>query len=280
MALFQYHDHVGTGQRLTGIGRYNELLGRDLKRFLATNLLTLLGFLPFALGALYAILSSSILVLIPACIIGGAIAGPSLACMYDAVFRSLRDAPGKCMENYRRALKQNWRQSIIPGIVFCLLLGFYAFMLMLFWWASRFPGWGTIAVYACGIVIVTMFFSVYWPQLVLFEQTGTQRFKNCLLFLIRFFGRTFGCTLLQILYWAAIALLLPWSVILLPFLGVWFILFTVNFLLYGTMDEAFHIEEGIAQAFPEQAAFYEDDEAWLKRKQAERNHSAYLDKKK
>lgn len=271
MNLFPYHAPNGTGKRLTGIWRYSELLERDWKRFLTANLFTLLGFLPFLLGTLYAILSSSILVLLPSCILGGAIAGPFLACMYDTVFRSLRDAPGGCMENYRHAFRQNWRQSLIPGILFCLLLGFYTFMLMMFLWAVRFPGWGTIAVYACGILFITMFFSLYWPQLVLFEQTGIQRFKNCLLFIIRFFWRTFGCALLQILYWAIIVLFLPWSVILLPFLGVWFILYTSNFLLYDTMDGVFHIEEEIAQVFPEQAAFYEDDETWLKRKQAEQD---------
>lgn len=269
MAFFQYHTPAGTGNRLTDIQRYNELLGRDFKRFLAVNLLTLLGFLPFILGTLYSILSSSILVLIPVCIIGGAVAGPFLSCMYDTVFRSLRDAPGKFLANYKHAFRQNWRQSVIPGIIFCLLLGFYTFMLMMFLWAARFPGWGTIAVYVCGIVIITMFFSLYWPQLVLFEQTNMQRFKNCLLFCIRFFWKTFGCALLQITYWAVIVLLLPWSVILLPVLGIWFILFTVHFLLYETMNEAFHLEEEIARVFPEQAAFYEDDETWLKRKQSE-----------
>ena len=42
-------------------------------------------------------------------------------------------------------------------------------------------------------------------------------------------------------------------------------------ILYDTFNKIFHIEEEIAQAFPEQTAFYEDDEAWLKRKQAEQN---------
>lgn len=271
MPLFQYHAPNGTGQRLSGFPRYSELLERDFKRFFLVNLLTLLGFLPFALGTLYALLTSSVLILIPACIIGGAFAGPALSCMYDAVFRSLRDAPGKCLENYRHAWKQNWRQSIIPGIIFCLLVGFYTFMLMMFLWTARFPGFGTLAVYIFGLVLFTMFFSVYWPQLVLFEQAGLQRFKNCLLFIIRFFWITFGCALLQILYWAVIAIFLPWSIILLPLTGLWFILHAVNFLLYETMDEAFHIEEQIAQTFPEQAAFYEDDETWLKRKQEQKH---------
>ncbi len=272
-SFFKYHAPEGTGRRLTGFQRFRELLERDWKRFLLTNLLTILGFLPFVLGVLFSILSSSVLVLVPACVIGGAIAGPSLACMYDSIFRSLRDAPGKFLDHYRHAWKQNWRQSILPGILFCLLIGFYAFMLMMFWWATRFPGFGTLSIYLVGLVLLTMFFSVYWPQLVLFEQTGRQRFQNCLLFMVRFFWKTFGCALLQILYWAFMFLFFPLSVILLPITGIWFILYAANFLLYDTMNEVFHIEEQIAVAFPEQAAFYEDDETWLKKKQEEQAHA-------
>jgi len=264
-----YHMPEGTGQRLSGSQRYWELLGRGFKSFFAVNLLTLLGFFPLAFGVLLSFLSSSILVLIPACIIGGAVAGPALSCMHDAVFRSLRDAPGNWLANYKRALKQNWRQSIAPGILFSLLLGFYGFMLMTFWWASRLPSLGTVAIYLFGLLLLTMFFSLYWPQIALFEQSGKQRFQNCLLFIIRFFWKTLGCAMLQLLYWAAIVLFLPWSSLLLPFHGFWAILFTADFLLYSAMDESFHIEEQITQAFPEQTPFYEDDEAWLKRKQEE-----------
>ncbi len=275
MNLFPNHNlPVGTGQRLTGSWHYRELVGRDFKRFFAVNLLTLLGFSPFAFGVLLSILSSSILVLIPACIIGGITAGPALSCMHDTIFRSLRDAPGEWLDNYKRAWKQNWRQSIIPGILFCLLLGFYSFMLMTFWWASHLPSLGTIAVYLFGLLLLTMFFSLYWPQIALFEQSWKQRFQNCLLFMIRYFWKTLGCALLTLLYWAAMVLFLPWSSMLLPFLGIWFILFTADFLLYSAMDEAFQIEEQITQAFPEQAPFYEDDEAWLKRKQEEPKKNA------
>lgn len=271
-SLFHYDTPTGTGRRLTGFSRYTELLGRDFKRFFLVNLLTLLGFLPLALGVLYAILSSSILILIPACIIGGIIAGPSLACLYDTTFRSLRDAPGKWTENYKRAWKQNWRQAILPGIIFCLLLGFYAFMLMMFWWAVKSPSLGTILLFFVSLVFFTMFFSLYWPQLVLFEQTGKQRFQNCLLFMIRYFWKCLGCACIQIVYWAVIILLLPWSVVLLPLIGIWLILFTANFLIYDTLNHVLGIEEQIAQKFPEQAAIYEDDEMWLKRKQEEQRH--------
>lgn len=274
MVLFpNLRSQAGTGRRLTGMARFTELLDRDFKKYFLGNLFTLAGFLPFGIGVLFSILSSSILILIPSCLIGGALAGPALSCMYDLIYRSLRDAPGKFLANYRHAWKQNWRQSIIPGMIFCTLIGFYLFMVMMLWWADTFPGYGTIAVYLAGLIILTMIFSLYWPQIVLFEQSGIQRLRNSILFMIRYFPKTFGCAVLQAAYWIILALFLPWSVILLPLIGFWFILFLANFLLYPTMNETFHIEEEIARSYPEQAAFYEDDQTWLRRKQEEENES-------
>lgn len=72
-------------------------------------------------------------------------------------------------------------------------------------------------------------------------------------------------------------LFLPWSVMMLPVIGFWFILYTANFLIYNTFNSCFQIEEQIAQAFPEQVPFYEDDETWLKRKQEENYVSHHTD---
>lgn len=268
--LFRSNTYIPSGKRLTGFPRYTEVLEQNMKKFLFTNLLTLAGFLPFGIGVALAILSSSILVLIPSCMIGGIFAGPAISCMYDAIMRGLRDVPGKCWENYRHAWKQNWRQSLLPGILFCFLLGFYIFMAMLFWWSARFPGWGTLILYVFSLLLFLMFFSVCWPQIVLFQQPFLQSARNCLLFILRFFPKTAGIALLQLFYWAAMILFLPWSVMMMPLIGFWFILYTANFLLYDTLNDSFRIEEQIADMFPEQVPFYEDDEAWLKRKQEEK----------
>lgn len=272
MSLFRLDLRPGNGRRLTGGARYREILGRDLVRFLIVNLLTIFGFLPLIAGVAVAILSSSILILIPACIIGGMFAGPAMACMHDIILRSLRDAPDKLRENYKRALKQNWRQALVPGIIFSMMLGFYAFMMMLMWWADTSPSWGTIALLFFGMLLFFMFFTVYWQLLVLFDQPQKQRITNCLLFIIKFFWKVFRCAVQQILYWGVLILFMPLSVILLPFTGIWFILFTTDFKLYDTMNETFEIEKQIVKAFPEQEVVFEDDEAWLKRKQEEMRH--------
>lgn len=257
------------GNRLKGMSRFTELLGRDFKRYFLTNLLTVIAFVPVTAGIVYAILSSSILVLIPSCILGGMIAGPALCAMYDCLYRSFRDASGPVWKDYKRAIRQNLRQAVPGGALFCTMLGSYAFMLLLFYSASRFPGWSTILLLLFSILFFGMFFTLYWPMVILFELRTADRLRNILLFGLTFFWKIAGITLLQILYWAVIVLFFPWSALLMPLTGFWLILLIANFLLYPMINQSFSLEERIAQAFPEQAPFYETDEMWLERKMRE-----------
>ena len=62
-------DKLPPGRR-KGFPRYTQLLGRDFKQLFLMDLLTLASFIPYGLGVGYAVLSQSVLVLIPVCIIG------------------------------------------------------------------------------------------------------------------------------------------------------------------------------------------------------------------
>ena len=114
-------------QRPVGFKRYAQVLERDWKRFFLVDLLTLGSLIPFGLGMGYAVLSSSVLVLIPVCILGGLIAGPGLAGMYDMLLRGLRDNVDDWWFSYKKAMRQNWKASLVPGVVMCLFLGFLIF---------------------------------------------------------------------------------------------------------------------------------------------------------
>lgn len=244
MGLFFPEDpHFDENTRQTGFYRYRQLLSVRFGRWWKTNLLTLAGFAPLAAGIFYAIASSSLLVLIPCSILGGMIAGPFLAGMYDAILRGLRDDPLPWWDGYRRAWKQNWKSSLIPGALLGLALGVYAFMAMLFWWAERAPSLGTVALYLSALLAVLIINTLYWPQLVLFQQKASVRLRNCLLFCIKYFWQVLGVGLLQLGYWTVFVLFAPWTLLLLPVLGIWYILFLAQFLLYNQMDEAFRIEK-------------------------------------
>lgn len=243
MGLFVAEDpHYDPSVRQTGFNRYRQLLGDRFGAWWKINLLTLAGFAPLAAGIFYAVNASSVLVLLPCSLVGGMIAGPFLAGLYDAILRGMRDDFQNWWQAYRRAWRQNWRGSLLPGALLGLMLGLFTFMGMLFWWAQTPPSGGTVAVYFSAILLTLILHMLYWPQLVLFEQRPGVRLRNCMLFFIRYFRHVLGAGVLQLAYWAVYVLFAPWTLALLPVAGLWYIIFLTQLLLYRDMNEAFHIE--------------------------------------
>lgn len=243
MGLFVPDDpHIDESKRQTGFYRYRQLLSVRFAGWWQVGLLTLLGFMPLTAGVAFAVMSSSVLVLLPCSFLGGVIAGPFLAGLYDAILLGLRDDPLPWRERYARSWRQNWKGSLLPGGVLGLLLGIYAFMAMLFWWAEVPPSWGTLALYLFSLLVVLLVNTIYWPQLVLFRQKTSIRLRNCLLFTIKYFWRVLGAALLQMGYLAILVLFAPWTLVLLVITGIWYILFLALLLIYDQLDEAFEIE--------------------------------------
>jgi hypothetical protein len=108
-------------------------------------------------------------------------------------------------------------------------------------------------------LLMTMLFTVWWPQVVLFDQKPGIQVKNCLLFFIRYLVPSLKAAGVQLLWWVLLVLFLPWSGFVVPFIGMWYIVFVSTFLVYDQLDEAFAIEERIAEAFPEQIPVYGEE---------------------
>ena len=77
--------------RKTGIGRFFELVGRDMNGMFLANLLTCIGFAPVICLVYIGFLQNSLPVMLGSAAVGGLLAGPALAGMYDTVLRSRRD---------------------------------------------------------------------------------------------------------------------------------------------------------------------------------------------
>ena len=243
MGMFFADDSYDESRRMVGFQRYKQLLSFYAGRWVKVNLLTTLGALPLVLGITFAVLTSSVLVLIPASLAGGAIFGPFLAALYDSIFRGLRDAPGSWREHCRRSWKQNARASLLPGALVGLLCGMYAFMLYTMWSAPTFPGWSTLLVCLFSAVLFFALNLLYWPQLVLFQQSNKNRLYNAVLFTMKYFWRVMGAGLLQAVYFLVYLLFAPWTLALVPFVGLWFILLVCELILYRQLDDAFQIEK-------------------------------------
>lgn len=232
--------------RQAGFNRYKQLLALRFGQWWKAGMIALAGFIPLAAGITCAILTSSVLVLIPSSILGGMIAGPFLAGLYDAILRGLRDDPLPWKEAWSRSWRQNWRESLIPGAVMGLMIGLYAFMAMLFWWAEVPPSLGTVALYLFSLLLVLAANALLWPQLVLFQQSLSTRLRNAVLFLIKRFWRVMGAALVQLVYLAVLVLFAPWTVFLLPITGMWYIVFLSQLLIYEQLSEDLHIEESFS----------------------------------
>lgn len=245
MGLFVSEDpQYDPSIRQTGFNRYKQLLSEHAGAWWKINLLTLGGFAPLAAGIFCAVQASSILVLIPCSLVGGMVAGPFLAGLYDAILRGLRDEFGGWWKAYRRAWRQNWRGSMLLGAGMGLLAGLYVFMgMLLFWWAQTPPGGGTVVLYLCGALLFLVLNMLLWPQVVLFRQRAALRVRNALLFWIKYFWRVMGAGVLQLLYSAVLVLFAPWTLVLLPVTGLWYILFLSQFLIYDQLNEALQIEK-------------------------------------
>ena len=124
MGLFFPQDEKRfTGVRSLGFSRYREVLEGSWKALFAAGFLSLLLFIPFAGGMVYAVLSKSALIAILAGVAGGAIAGPGLGCLYDLILRRLRNDSSDWWTSWKKAFRQNLVISILTGIVQCVFMG-------------------------------------------------------------------------------------------------------------------------------------------------------------
>ncbi len=249
MGLFTPDDpYEDLSVRQTGFARYKQLLSEHAGHWFRINLLTVAGALPLAAGIFVSILSSSVLVLLPCSLLGGAVFGPFLAGLFDSVLRALRDDPNNWWTNYKKSWRQNWAGSLLPGALLGLFVGVYAFMGNLFWWAQSAPSLGTVALWLFSGFVLLILNTLFWPQLVLFRQTALNRLRNIILFTAKYLWKVAGAALLQMAYLAAYVLFAPWTLLLVPLLGLWYIVFLSQFLLYDALNQELRIEEQFAQA--------------------------------
>lgn len=238
-----FRDETDYTHRQVGFARYRQLMSFYAFHWLRINMITTAGALPLAAGIIWSMLTSSLLVLIPLSFLGGMIWGPFLAGLTDGIMRGLRDAPNNWWKNYRKSWRQNWKSSLMPGGLLGLFTGLFAFMIYILYSAEIPPTLSTLALVAAGFSAVIWFNTLYWPQMVLFQQTAVIRVRNMLLFTIKHSVRVFGAVLIQLVWLLILILFSPWALIAVPFLGFWFPIFLAQYRIYPDLNRDLRIEE-------------------------------------
>lgn len=244
---------AGTGvekdaPRKTGIGRFFELVGRDMGGMFLANLLTCLGFVPVICMVYIGFLANSLVMMLLGAAIGGILAGPVLAGMYDTVLRALRDEAGYWWTTYRKAFKRNFMASVLPGVLYCMVVSLQIFLVyfcfnMLYQGVNvGLPLWVATVL---NLLIFQMLFVYMWPQIVLLDQPLLQTLKNSINCMIAFLPHALAAALVQILFWGVVILCMPLGLLLMLVFGFWFVTEVSCQIVYGDIDRVFHIEENI-----------------------------------
>ncbi len=244
MGLFVRDDTYDESQRMTGFNRYKQLLSFYGLHWLRLGIITFLSTIPLIIGIGYALLSTSLLLALIFGAIGGAIMGPFIAALVDNMYRAFREAPCLGLDIYKKGLVQNLRCSLIPGAVLGLFAGVYSFIFYLNFYANAI----NVNTYSwIALLIAFAFFinlqNLLWPQLVLFNQPLRQTLINIILFSSKYFWMTLKVAIQQIIFIGFHVILAPYTILLLPFLSIWYYIFFSQQALYDTLDAELHIEE-------------------------------------
>lgn len=232
--------------RKTGIGRFFELVGRDMNGMFLANLLTCIGFIPVISLVYIGFLMNSLLVMLGGAAVGGVLAGPVLAGMYDTVLRALRDEAGYWWTTYRRAFRRNFKASILPGIFYCVVVTvqifivYFCFNLLYQGVNVGLPLWVGMVL---NLVIFHMFFSYMWPQVVLLDQPLLATFKNSLNCMMAFLPHALAASIVQVVFWGLVILCMPLGLLLMLVFGFWFSCEVSCQIVYGDIDRVFQIEK-------------------------------------
>ena len=234
--------------RKTGIGRFFELVGRDMNGMFLANLLTCIGFAPVICLVYIGFLQNSLPVMLGSAAVGGLLAGPALAGMYDTVLRALRDEAGYWWVTYRKAFKRNFKASLAPGVLYTVVvtlqifLVYFCFNMLYHGTNVGVPLWVATVL---NLVLFQMLFAYMWPQVVLLDQPLSLTLKNSINCMIAFLPHALAAAIVQVLFWGVVILCMPLGLFLMLIFGFWFVTEVSCQIVYGDIDRVFHIEENI-----------------------------------
>ena len=178
------------------------------------------------MGVYLALLNSNAVLMLLASALGGLIAGPQLCGIADTILRSLRDEAGFWWHTYAQAWKRNVRFCLLPGAVMGVL----------------------------GILLSVSIFLLVWMQSAVMNLSFGNMIRNAVLLILISPLRAVGAVAVQILYWGAIWLWSPVSLVIFALTGAWLPFLFGIFLLYKPLEQNFELEKNISNLQAEKYA--------------------------
>lgn len=238
----EYELEIDIKGRKVGAARFFQITGRDFLPFYSAGFLFLLGILPGLLLVYAGMMADSLLLSVCGGGVAGLIGGPCLCGLLDTILRSLREEAGYWWHTYKRAWRQNWKQSLIPGVFFGLFGGVWS------WVMIHMPDMEGIptAIWVCmimGMLLAVVIGLYLFSQIVLVSLDLKSMLLNSALFFYGYLPRSLAAGLVICVYWGATALYLPYTVPVMFLTGAWFPAAVGLLCVYPALNRSLHIEE-------------------------------------
>lgn len=230
--------------RKKGVARLIEILSRDLDGIFLSGSLALLACVPAAVLVGLALWMGSLpLCLLAACCTDWLV-GPVLTGLYDTILRALRDEPGFWWHTYKRVWKQNFKSSLLPGMIFTALwalVGYAAFALPQMTDVST----SFALILLLDAVILLTLGSYFWMQNALFESSISKKLSNCVRVFLGFLPQTALSAVFQLGYWLLMAVVIPRCAFVFLLTGLWVPNLLAMMAVYAPIEKSLHLEEQI-----------------------------------
>ena len=210
-----------------------------------TGLLAFAGMLPFIAGIFIAYNTHSLLVMFLSGLIGGLIAAPGLCGLADVLLRGLRNETGLWWYRYRKAMRRNWKGSLLPGSLFGVVFAAQCFTLLHL--PQSDSGLGILLCQIVSMMVSVSLFLYVLMQVALMELPLSKMLKNSFWLSLRYLPKTLGASLAQLVYWLLMALFFPITATVLLFTSLWLPLLIAFVILYPEVDDVFRIEERLQE---------------------------------
>lgn len=225
-----------------GIARLWEVLTRDIWDFFRANLILFVSSCPGILLVVWGIWGHSQAVVLIGGVVLGILGAPFLCGLYDTLLRSLRDDAGFWSLQYKQALKQDWKDALLPGIAGGMILAVWLFEASVLWEQNEFLGAAFIAMLEV-IFFLAGIFNYIFAQIVLVSVSAKKLYSNSIRLFVGALPYSIAAAAIQLAYWGIFYMYLPRSVPFLMISGFWFPNLLVLMILMKPLKRYLRLEE-------------------------------------
>lgn len=191
--------------RPSGAAWFLALLFRRYCDFFRASFILLLGTLPGILLTVWGLWSRSLLVTLSGGLLGGLAGGPLLCGLYGTILRALRGEPGFWSLFYKRALKQNWREALLPGAALGLILALWLSEVVIL--RSQGPISPAALLAMAEVLFFVLGLAAYvFPQIVMARVSARNLYSNSIRLFIGLLPRSAVSAAVQTVYWGGFLL--------------------------------------------------------------------------